>query len=66
MDDSIRTMGQRIVEAARLAAAAHLRQAQFDSLRQNPIPGGAGRGLFKDEVASREGSLPRLTDRTAG
>ena len=66
MEDSIRTLGLRIVEAARIAAAAHLREVQRDSLRQSLALGGTERGLTKDGYASREGSLPRLAERRAG
>jgi hypothetical protein len=66
MDDSLRTLGERIIDAARLAAAVHLHQLQRSSLRQDLLCGGAGSRLLKDESATREGSLPRQVDRRAG
>jgi hypothetical protein len=44
MDVTQQTLGQRIVEAARLAAAAHLHAALADvaSFRQRVVIGGAG------------------------
>lgn len=66
MDDSIRTLGRRIVEAARIAAAAHLREVQRDTLRQGLTLGGTERGLTKDGYAFREEGLPPLAERRAG
>jgi len=58
MLDNASTLGQRIVEAAQLATALHLRQDQLDSMRrQQQASGGAGLGL------TREGPLPAHHDR---
>ena len=54
MDDALRSLGQRIVEAARLALAMHL---QEEATRQQALVGGADRSL------SREGVLPTTGDR---
>jgi hypothetical protein len=38
MGDSSRTIGQRIIEAARKAAAIHLRQARLDAMQRISPP----------------------------
>ena len=58
--DVSQTLGQRIVEAARLAVAAHL-HASLDGVhhfRQQVVIGGAGPDFITDDV------LPRSTDRS--
>ena len=58
--DVSQTLGQRIVEAARLAVAAHL-HASLDGVhhfRQRVVIGGAGPDFITDD------ELPRSTDRS--
>lgn len=49
MGDGTKTLGQRIVEAARLATIAHLSQAQGPFVARREAVGGADAGTFKDE-----------------
>ena len=49
MGDGNKTLGQRIVEAARLATIAHLSQSQDPLMARREAVGGADAGTFKDE-----------------
>lgn len=59
MADGTKTLGQRIVEAARLAMIAHLSQQQQAEpvVRRREAVGGAGSSTFTDE-----GQLPPVGD----
>lgn len=61
MADGSRTLGQRIIKAAHLAAAIHLYQSACDTVYtgQQVTIGGAGPDLF------REGALPPADGRLA-
>jgi hypothetical protein len=48
MEDAMRTLGQRIVWAARMAAALHLSEQLVVTTRPRESVGGAGRSLSTD------------------
>ena len=67
MGNGMKTLGQRIVEAARLATIAHLSQAQDPSaeptVARREDVGGADAGTFKDEGPLSPGDDLRATRR---
>jgi hypothetical protein len=71
MDEALRTLGQRIVDAARLAAVVHLQQMglSLETVRQQQPTGGAVLGLSRDGELSLVDDRPRrssIVERGAG